>query len=151
MSTTELSNAIFVREFDCVDADRQHSVIQLRIGIPYKPDDATGFMQWRCDRQIIGLGFGEIRSTMGIDAIDALIMSIQLADALIQSYRPRKTITWLEQDNLGLIPPPVEPLSEEEQKTMRQDENSPFKQVFDKFFRNFNPEQKPPQPSDQTE
>ncbi len=147
----ELGDTILEREFQAVDADGNQSIIKLRVGLPYLSDDTTEIEWWRCDYQITGIGSEKVRCAHGIDALDALLMCIRLADVFMRNYQKTKTITWLGEEDLGLIPPPAEELTEEERKTMWQDEENPFKQVFDEFFRNFRANRKPPQKPDQTE
>lgn len=146
MATAGLGDTVLEREFESVDADGNKSTITFRLGIPFKLKDAIGIAQWRCNYQITGVGLENVHFAMGVDAIDALTTCLQLGDILIRSNQKRRKITFFGQEDLHLVPCPVKELSEEERKAMREDENSPFKKVFDEFFRNFNPEQKPPSP-----
>ena len=134
MAATKLGDTILEREFESVDADGNQSIITFRLGIPYKSQDAKGIAQWRCAYQITGIGLETVHFAMGIDAIDALTTCLQLGDIFIRSYRNQRTITWLEQPDLHLVPCPVEELTEEKRNAMREEENNPFKQIFDEFF-----------------
>ncbi|MBA3868985.1 MAG: hypothetical protein H0X30_07515 [Anaerolineae bacterium] len=137
MATSEMGDTILEREFDSTDTDGNKSIIKLRLGIPYQISDSTSSLKWRCAYQIIGKGSEKIKLAQGMDAIDAMLMCIQLADIFMKMYQKDTKITWLDDDWLGLIFPPVSELTEEERKATSEDENSPFKQLFDEFFRNF--------------
>jgi hypothetical protein len=134
MSTTKLGDTILEREFESEDADGNVTFIAFRLGIPYKLQDAQGVTRWRCAYQITGIGTETVHFAMGVDAIDAILICLRLADNTMKTYQKDTKITWLGKDNLGLIFSPVEQLGEKEYKPIREDENSPFREIFDEFF-----------------
>jgi hypothetical protein len=153
MATIELGDTILEREFESVDADGNLAIITFRLGIPYQQTETLKDAKWRCNYQITGIGLEKVYFGRGIDAIDALTTCLQLGDIFIRSYQGRRKITFFGQEDLHLVPCPVEGLSEEELeelKSIRHDPSDPFKAILDKFFGNFKPEQKPPS-SDQAE
>ena len=119
--------------------------------MPYPSDNATELERWRCNYQITGIGSEKVRFVRGMDALDALLMCVRLADVFMRNYQKRQTITWLGETDLGFIPPVVEELTAEEYKALCEDEENPFKQVFDDFFGKFRTNRKPPRKPDQTE
>ncbi len=133
MPTTELGDTVLERLFESTDADGNKSIIKLRLGIPYHVPDSTSNLKWRCAYQIIGTGFEKVKLAQGMDAIDAMLMCVQLADVWMKMYQKDMTITWLGEEWLGLVFPPASQLPE-----AIDDEHSPFfEQIFDEFFRNF--------------
>jgi hypothetical protein len=164
MATIELGDTILEREFEATDADGNQSIIKLRLGIPYLKSDSTSSLKWRCPYQITGKGFEKVKLALGMDAIDAMLMSIQLADVWMKSYQRDMKITWMGEEWLGLIFPPLKERTDQDKIPMldnaastqafnevfpSEDENSPFKKVFDEFFRNFNGNRSSPQTPDQ--
>ena len=123
MAATKLGDTILEREFESEDADGNLAIVTFRLGIPYKSQDVKGMAQWRCAYQITGIGLETVHFAMGIDAIDALTTCLQLGDIFIRSYQNRRTITFFGKEDLRLAPCPVEELSDEEWKTMREDES----------------------------
>lgn len=69
-----------------------------------KPEHIDQY-RWRCSFQIQGIGHEKIRTADGVDLLDALLMSLRMADMLLEyfSQHAGKTITWLGKDDLGLI------------------------------------------------
>ena len=132
MPTTELGDTFLEREYEATNTDGNKSIIKLRLGIPYHVPDSTSSLKWRCAYQIVGTGFEKVKLAQGMDAIDAILMCVQLADVWMKMYQKDMKITWLGEEWLGLVFPPVSELTDE------IDEHSPFfEQIFDEFFRNF--------------
>ena len=130
----ELGDIFLEREFESVDPNGNPGVIKLRIGKPYRLVDTDDFANWRCPYQLIGIGSEKIREARGIDAIDAMLTSLQLADVWLKSYS-RLKITWFDRSEyLGLtLLPPVELTDEEKAKI---DPHNAFEDIFEEFFRN---------------
>jgi hypothetical protein len=85
---------------------------------------------------LIGIGRENVTTAPGIDAIDAMIGSLRIAEAFLKSYsRAQATkITWLGEEWLGLSLSPIAEVSDQD----RFEANDfPFDQIFEDFFLNF--------------
>ena len=134
----ELGDIILERTFESRDAKGNTGTIKLRVGIPYMISDATNDIKWRCNFQILGIGSEKIKVMRGMDAIDALLMSLRIAEAYLKSYSKIK-ITWLSEEDLGLsFTPPDEAQTE--------DDDSPFQEILDDLFRQFRSKNTPEKP-----
>lgn len=120
------------RVFDSVDSDGVPGTITLRVGSPYFVAESNSEMKWRCPYQILGIGSDTFKEAPGIDAIDALITSLRLAEIRLKSdsHSYNVKITWLNEEYLGL---PIQPLSEFDDAGF----DSPIKKAFDVFFEDF--------------
>jgi Domain of unknown function (DUF6968) len=133
--TYELGDIILERDFELLDAKGNSGTVKLFIGKPYQVTES----EWRCPYQIAGITSETVRAAPGRDSIDAVLTSLQIAEVFLKSYRDKK-ITWQGDEELCLHFPSLEEISEPDKLT--SDDNSPFKKVFDEFFRNFDRELK---------
>ncbi len=131
-----ISEPILEREFAAVDPQGNPLVVRLRIGMPYLYSDDHDFMDWRCPYQIVGVGLNKIREGRAIDAIDALITSLRLAD--VQLKYTAHNITWLGQEDLGFPFLPIPSLSDEEKSRL----DPGWQETFDQFFSDFEKKRK---------
>ena len=131
----EISESILERIFESVDVDGNVKTIKLRFGKPYSISETDQSLKWRCPFQIIGIGSEKIQHGRGIDSVDALLISLKTAEILIASYRTshKRTITWLNEENLGLTTINV-PESDEQTNYQTIDEGSVYKKALDEFF-----------------
>jgi Domain of unknown function (DUF6968) len=129
--TYELGEIILERDFEMLDAKGNSGNIKLLIGKPYKIAES----EWCCPYQITGITSETVRAAPGRDAIEAMLTSLQIAEAWLKSYRNKK-ITWEGSEDFLLHLPPLEAIREGDNGTS-DDDNSPFKKVFDEFFRDF--------------
>jgi hypothetical protein len=132
---SEINDVILERSFELLDKDDVSSVIKLRISKPTLMSDPEHSLKWRCHYQILGIGSEKIKSAPGVDAIDAILISLRIAEALLQSYSRvyKKKITWLGEEDLGLYTSSQVEIEETNKKLFDTDDSS-FKKTFDEFF-----------------
>jgi hypothetical protein len=131
--TNELGDTMMERDFQSLDSEGNSGTIKLRIGKPYFDPEASTSLTWRCPYQIIGIGSEKIKAAPGFDAINALQVCLQMAEAYLESYRHME-ITWQDEDDLGLHLPHFELPDQDESQL--ETEDSPFQKAFDAFFLN---------------
>lgn len=85
--------------------DTESEGVMVRIGKPVRNPDPEG--DWLCPIQIAGLGDDTVRAAFGVDAVQALILALQMIHIDLQAGQRRtgRTLQWLEQSDLGLLPP----------------------------------------------
>ncbi|MEZ4667643.1 MAG: hypothetical protein R3E39_06970 [Anaerolineae bacterium] len=132
MKENSLGDIVFERQFEFADANGKCGIIHLRIGIPRIDSETNSEVKWRCPYQLVGIGSNEVRTARRMDAIDAIQMSLQMAQVWLKSYS-ELTITWLGERHLGLSIPELSPNSNLDMSNP----DSPFKKVFDEFFSKF--------------
>lgn len=103
----KLGDVIFEREFEAKDADGNRSYIKLRIGaseLDVELNKVSEIGAWFCPHQIIGIGSERVNIGRGIDALDALLTTLKLADASLKFYARvhHKNITWKGINDFGL-------------------------------------------------
>jgi hypothetical protein len=81
-----LSDVILAREFEARDVDGAVTTITLRLGKPYHIAESSSSLTWRCPFQISGIGPGKVREAPGMDSLDALLISLRIAEAFLRSY-----------------------------------------------------------------
>lgn len=92
----ELHDVIAEREFE---AQGRPGGVTLRLGRP--APDPQG--DWSCPFQTVGLGRdGEVHTAYGVDAVQALVLALQMARAQLQSVQAEHGLTWLDGSDLGL-------------------------------------------------
>lgn len=124
----ELGEVMLERDFETHDADGNVGQVKLRVGRPQLiPTGDREF--WYCPHQIIGGASEHVRALRGMDALDALLMTLKLAHFELGSYArdSHKKITWLGDKHLGL--PELE-VSDEEHEGF-----AGFEEAFEEFFR----------------
>lgn len=126
------------RVFDSVDANGVAGTVKLRVGLPYFIAESTSEMKWRCPYQILGIGSDTVKEAPGIDAIDALITSLRLAEIRLKSdsHSYAVKITWLNEEYLGFPTIHSSPTEDEDNSVIKSEDN-PLKKAFDEFFRDF--------------
>lgn len=131
----QLGEVILERDFETRDANGQVGQAKLRIGKPLLQPETSGSLQWYCPYQIVGVGSESVHAMPGIDVLDALLLSLKVANALLKDYAHMdgKTITWLGEADLGL--PEIEASDDESDR--KQEGFAGFEEVFEEFFRNF--------------
>lgn len=124
----ELGEVILEREFETHDADGNVGQVKLRVGKPELLPETDGEL-WYCPHQIIGIGREKVDSGRGVDSVQALWSSLQLAHIILDYYGRayHKKITWLGDEHLGL--PELEVSGEEHEGF------AGFEEVFEEFFR----------------
>jgi hypothetical protein len=135
--TVELGEITLERQFEFVDRHGDSGIITLRLGKPTIQSDSDSSLKWRCPFQIVGLGPEKLKEAPGMDAVDAVLNSLRLAEVLLTSYGQsyNTKITWHGEVDLGLSLLPV--ASSEQDRNPPKGNDDPFKKVFDDFFRNF--------------
>lgn len=103
----ELGEVIFEREFETSDSDGKSGRIKLQVGKPrldLEPSDNPLERLWTCPHQFIGIGSERVHCIRGVDPLDALLLSLKVADVRLKSDARtyRKKITWLGEADLGL-------------------------------------------------
>jgi hypothetical protein len=132
----KLGSVTFERIFESQDEEGNLGSITLRIGTPFLIEASNGRLRWLCPFQLIGIGRENVTNAPGIDAIDAIIGSLRIAEAFLKSYsRAQATkITWLGEEYLGLSFSPIVEVSDQD---TFEENGFPFDQMFEDFFRNF--------------
>ena len=132
----ELGDTTVNRIFESVDSNGNSVAIELRLGKPYMVSESNSSLKWRCPYQIIGIGMENVKEGQGIDAIDAMLVSLRFAEAHLKSYgrTQGKKITWLGEEDLGFYHSAQVELQDEDSGVLETGD-SPFKKVFDEFFR----------------
>jgi hypothetical protein len=99
MDAIEPDDVCIEREFESHDA--AGTVQRVRL-IVTKPEYIAEH-RWRCHAQITGIGHEKVRTVHGVDSLDALIMGLRMAQALLAYFakHEQKRITWLNGDDLG--------------------------------------------------
>lgn len=99
-----LGEVIAERRLDWT-ADAESEGVVVRIGKPVRDPDPEG--DWLCPLQIAGLGDDTVRAAFGVDAVQALILAMQMIHIDLQAGQRRtgRTLQWLEQSDLGFPPP----------------------------------------------
>jgi hypothetical protein len=100
MDIIEPENVFAERVFKTHDEYGNSGEVRLIVGKPVMIDT----YRWRCLFQVKGIGHEKIRNVDGMDALDALLSSLRLADAFLEfiSKQEQKKLTWLDGDDLGL-------------------------------------------------
>lgn len=98
-----LGEVIAERRLDWTGDSGSEGVV-VRIGKPVRDPDPEG--DWLCPIQIAGLGDDMVRAAFGVDAVQALILALQMVHVDLQSGQRRtgRTLQWLEQSDLGFLP-----------------------------------------------
>ncbi|HEX8242156.1 MAG TPA: hypothetical protein VF541_01625 [Longimicrobium sp.] len=74
--------------------------VRVRVGRPFKDPDPEG--DWICPVQILGIGDEEVTDIYGIDAIQALILGLQIIGTqLAAAARSGLELRWFESPDLG--------------------------------------------------
>ncbi len=130
-----LGEVILERDFVTHDKGGYVGQAKLRIGKPILQTETSGALTWYCPYQIVGIGSESVHGMPGIDALDALLLSLKVANALLKDYAHMdgKRITWLGEEHLGL--PGIE-VSDSESDEEREGFVG-FEEIFEEFFRNF--------------
>ena len=136
MTKRETLDVILERIFEATDVDGVAQEIKLQLGKPYIVSESSSSLIWRCAFQIMGIGSKKIYEAPGIDSLDALLVSLRIAEDHITSYakRSQKQISWLNEDDLGLSTLPVSE-NEDQAQNLIDVEDTDFKDAFDEFFR----------------
>jgi hypothetical protein len=99
-------NKVYVeRDFESQDIDGNVGSVKLRIGKPQLLEHLEQEAKmWCCLRQIVGIGDEKVRPGYGVDAIQALWLSLQMAEAELKTFgkHESRTLTWLSGADLGL-------------------------------------------------
>jgi hypothetical protein len=76
--------------------------IVVSIGLPYKVDSST----WRAPVRIEGIQDNDLfdEAASGVDSVEALINSLKLIAAVIDSWNTDHSITWNDKTDLGFSP-----------------------------------------------
>ncbi|HYO66859.1 MAG TPA: hypothetical protein VEU33_12315 [Archangium sp.] len=97
---TNIGDVIAEREFEFLQSGQTQQV-RLLIGRPRRMAEPDS--DWTCPFQIQGLGDEQIREACGVDAVQAIMLCLRMAGALLEHHQERGLdLTWLEQKELGL-------------------------------------------------
>ena len=99
-----LGEVIAERRLDWA-GDAESEGVVVRIGKPVRDPDPEG--DWLCPIQVAGLGDDTVHAAFGVDAVQALILAMQMIHIDLQAGQRRagRTLQWLEQGDLGFLPP----------------------------------------------
>jgi hypothetical protein len=102
-----LGEVIAERELDLVANGKPSATVVVRIGKPIRSPDPN--LDWLCPLQIVGLEDEMVRAAFGVDAVQALILAMQMIHIELQARQrlTGQTLQWLEQSDLGFLPPPA--------------------------------------------
>ena len=93
----DLHDVIAERELEA--GDGRPGGVTVRLGRP--APDPEG--DWSCPFQVVGIdGRAEVYAAYGVDALQALVLAIQMIRAQLGSAQARHGLTWLGGDDLGL-------------------------------------------------
>ena len=101
----DLGEVIAERRLEWTGADAPAEGVVVRIGKPVRDPLPGG--DWLCPVQVVGLGDERVRAAFGVDAVQALVLSLQMIDADLHAGQRRAggRLHWLEQPDLGFLPP----------------------------------------------
>ena len=89
------------------DAGRDATPVVLRIGAP-RPHPKR---DWSCPYQIVGIGSEAVREGVGVDALQALMLCVEMARADLEARSRGDGLRWLGDSSLGLtwrdLPTPI--------------------------------------------
>lgn len=130
-----LTDYLFERRYEQVDADGDRRVITLQIAKPYLLDRSESI--WACRWCLIGLDETQgINSAQGRDALDALLSALKVAHVYLTSnVEPTQDrLYWL-----GNIPGTGLPTAElfDAELPLPEKFSSVFEEVVEAFFKNF--------------
>src|SRR5687768_7365656 len=99
-----MGDILLEREFEMLDSHGSRGAVRLYLGKPYLASESNSSLHWRCPYQIVGIGSEKIKEARGIDALDAIQLSLRIAEALLNSYSSTSKckLTWLGEQQLGL-------------------------------------------------
>jgi len=99
---TVLSESIAERSFEASGLGGIARSVNARFGKPEQDGD-----DWRCPIQITGIGDESVTYAYGVDALQAFLLGLQKADALLRHEAKQQglTIKWLGGHELWMIPP----------------------------------------------
>src|SRR5690348_6963971 len=102
MQQQGLGDVIIERDFECRSEYGESISVKMLVGRPRLEGNSAGKPTWNCPHQIIGIGDETVRSGLGVDALQALLLSLNMADGELKAFakRQRKTMTWLGSENL---------------------------------------------------
>ena len=103
MRVFELNEVFVERELESRDVDGQTGYVKLQIGKPQLLEQVEGAAgMWCCLRQITGIGDEKVRPSFGIDSLQALLHSLESAEAELEvlGKQEHKTLTWLGGNDL---------------------------------------------------
>jgi hypothetical protein len=131
----QLGEVILERDFETRDNDGHVGQAKLRIGKPLLQPETSSSLHWYCPYQIVGVGSESVHGMSGIDALDALLTTLKVANALLKDYAHMdgKKITWLGEDHLGL--PEIE--ASDAESDGEHESFAGFEEIFEEFFGNF--------------
>lgn len=133
----QLGEVIFERDFLSQDEFGVEQAVKLQVGRPQVDVQRSQNSEnplWSCAHLITGIGDERILPAWGADALDAMLLSLALADSMLEFYARReyKTLTWRGQGNLHL--PKLPPSDTGVETTFKF---SGFEEIFEQFFRDF--------------
>ncbi len=131
----ELGEILFERVFESRDADGNIAEIRLQVSKPRLDSERARVSNeavWLCTHLIAGIGDEPIFPAWGEDALEALMISLETAQSVIEhhAYKENKIITWLGHEDLRL--PKMKPFEAESERYTRG-----FEAIFNEFFRQF--------------
>lgn len=136
----KLGNVFLKRTFELWNDDSTSQLVQLRLGQPFRDTQAdsqdNNQTEWRCPFQIVGLGTPTIIAMRGVDPLEALFKSLQVAEIVLMQDAKRLgyRLTWQGNTDLGFHRLPYK----EPDKTDIDSEDTPFfETAFNEFFDKF--------------
>ena len=100
-----LTQVVAQRHFQAVGGDGARREVVVSIGQPRSDPRFRG--DWSCVHQISGLGDEVTRTVVGIDAIQALMLTFRMVAITLRHIQATQglRITWLDEEDLGLPMP----------------------------------------------
>lgn len=130
-----LTDYLFERTYEQVYPHGERRRITLQVGKPYLLDASDPI--WRCGWRLVRAdAVGRVNIAQGLDALDALLCALKLADALLKSYAdpPSYQVFW-QGDVPGTGLPGI--LVEAPEPPLLQVDDSVFEEVLKAFFRDY--------------
>lgn len=131
-----MQDIILERIFEIIDDDGQVKTLKLQFGRPYILTESKSSLMWRCPFHISGIGSERIQQGLGMDSLDALLVSLKLAELALTDYEKNhnRKITWLHEAHLGLSTIEFSNLSD---SAIQYRQHNIFQEAFEAFFKDF--------------
>jgi hypothetical protein len=131
-----MQDIILERTFETINSNGQVKTLSLQFGRPYILTESKSSLMWRCPFRISGIGSERIQHGQGMDSLDALLVSLKLAELALTDYERNynRKITWLQESHLGLSTIEFSNLSDAD---IQYRQHNIFEKAFEAFFKDF--------------
>ena len=101
MPIIDMSVPIASRQLPVLDRDGSASSVNVTVGTPV-PDPRDPSRTWACPYQIAAMGRVETRAMFGVDAMQALILTLHILPRELRALARDTGIRFVEEADLGL-------------------------------------------------